>query len=283
MDCAMPSGSSPYPFTAAKFRARSKPIRAAAVASEYMARTVGADPRYARFARNPLYCDGRDGFHVEYGRRAGYHITGELLEYVPRRLELPRAEQLLTRTGAHNWLFEAIMRFAGRRSNVEASLLTVALSLNDKLPPELRRRESDARQIARMAEKYRSEWERRDWHSEAFLERQREKGRLGGLASITSWERRDWHSEAFLERQREKGRLGGLASITSSETARERGHQGGIKSGQKRWSGSDAERKPWEQEGVSRRTYYRRRARQRDKMREAAPTPDPLRILPKAL
>ena len=115
-------------------RSRCKPIRAVAVVAESMARVVGSDPRYARVARNPLYCEGRPGFHVEYGRKAGYHITGELLEYVPSGFELPRAEQLLTRAAAHNWLFDEVMRFAGRHSNLEASLMRVALSLNDTAP-----------------------------------------------------------------------------------------------------------------------------------------------------
>ena len=43
----------------------------------------------------------------------------------------------------------------------------------------------------------------------------------------------------------------------------DRGHKGGIQSGQVRRAGSLSELKPWEKEGISRRTWYRRRDRQR--------------------
>lgn len=69
------------------------------------------------------------------------------------------------------------------------------------------------------------------------------------------WAAHGWHAPAWIERQAARGRLGGIAS------------------GQTRRPGSAAETRPWETEGVSRPTWYRRAARGRlnaDPARDAA-------------
>ena len=59
------------------------------------------------------------------------------------------------------------------------------------------------------------------------------------------WAARGWHCPRWIARQAARGRKGGQAS------------------GRARRPGSNEERRPWEAEGVSRRTWYRRRARER--------------------
>ena len=52
-----------------------------------------------------------------------------------------------------------------------------------------------------------------------------------------------------------------------AEIQRERGRAGGVASGTVRAAGSFEHAKPWEREGVSRATWYRRRAAGRETMR----------------
>ncbi len=65
------------------------------------------------------------------------------------------------------------------------------------------------------------------------------------------WAARGWHCPKWIESRRQRGRIGG------------------VRSGEKRRVGSNEAMKPWEAEGVSRRTWYRRRAQARKVALEA--------------
>ena len=198
---------------------RVEPLRYLADVADYYAHAVGADPAYAGvLAHNPASIY-RSPYTTTWGREEPYALD-QLASVIPFNWAPPSVRQ--TGVGRNVDLFEAGMRWAGRQANASLPVLPALHVANQDFAHPLPRSEVQA--TARSIEKYRKRWAARGWHTPAWMTLQKDRGRVGGLKS--------------------------------GQSKRERGVHG-----PKRKSAAEASNevtRPWEAEGISRRTWYRR-------------------------
>ena len=203
-------------------RARQSPLNQLARVSEYMAELVGADSGYAGvLTHNPMSRAHGPGLRTTWGRREPYQL-GELAEVIPfgwRKPKIPRTD-----AGRNSAIFESLMRWAGSPANAGIAVLAAANVQNDQYrnhplgPLDL----GELAGIAKSVERYRARWAARGWHRPEWIERQRDRGRAGGLRP-------------------KRGKLRASADPDN---------------------GTNETLRPWEAEGVSRAWWYRKRSRQ---------------------
>ena len=187
-------------------------------------------------AHNPA-CRFKSPYRTTWGREAPYTLD-QLATVIPFNWTPPSVRQ--TGVGRNVDLFEAGMRWAGKRANLDLEVLLALMVVNQDSAHPLPLSEVQA--TARSIEKYRKRWSARGWHRPRWLSRQ----------------------AARSAKQTGKARKASAISEGSNESL-----------------------KPWAAEGVSRRTWYRRRraARERgtvpntDKMPPEGGLVLPLRLL----
>ena len=124
--------------------------------------------------------------------------------------------------GRNVTLFSDCMAWAGRPENATTAVLTAATIRNQKFDTPLSAAEVSA--TAKSVERYRAGWSAHGWHTPKWIARQARRGRLGGLKSAGKPKRGSKNASASPD-------------VTNEAT------------------------KPWEAEGISRRTWYSRRAK----------------------
>ena len=194
--------------------ARIEPLRYLANVADYYGHAVGADPGFAGvLAHNPAPRYRQDQFHTTWGRRAPYTLD-QLASVVPFGWEKPAVRQ--TAIGRNLDMFEAGMRWAGRRENAHLPVPPALMAIYDDILALYPKADhaytlAEVQATARKIERYRADWAARGWHSPRWIARQAARGRKGG---------------------------------------RPRLYEPGCE--------------PWTLGGISRRTWERRRARERD-------------------
>ena len=189
--------------------ARIGPLRYLAGIADYYAQAVGADPGYAGvLSHNPTSIDCSP-YRTTWGSREPFTLH-QLASVIPFGWEPPTVRQ--TGMGRNVDLFEAGMKWAGRRANADLPVLPALTVVNQDFAHPLPM--SEVRATARQIEKYRRRWTARGWHCPRWLSRQAARS-----AKQTGKARK---ASAFRE-------------------------------------GSNEALRPWEAEGISRRTWYRRR------------------------
>ena len=155
--------------------ARVEPLRYLANVADYYAHAVGADPSYAGvLVHNPV-SRFKSPFKTIWGREKPYTLD-QLASVIPFNWEPPSVRQ--TGVGRNVDLFEAGMRWAGRRANVDLPVLSALMIVNQgfSFPLPL----SEVRATARSIERYRNRWATRGWHCPRWIARQSARGRKGG-------------------------------------------------------------------------------------------------------
>lgn len=150
-----------------------KPQRLLACVSDWYTKKAGADGGYSGIlSRNPYAGRGGKTF---WGRRKPYSLN-ELAERLPKGYRLlPRP---VSNIGRNVGLFQAMMRFAGRRSNAEVPLFPVCEALNGEFDVPLPL--SEVRSITKSVSRYRSKWLAQGKYRNT--ENQRRRGILSGKA-----------------------------------------------------------------------------------------------------
>ncbi|MYA41156.1 MAG: hypothetical protein F4Z31_05335 [Gemmatimonadetes bacterium] len=163
-------------------------IRAAMIAA------VGGDPGYTgNLTHNPSPAEPLLGWGLstEWGPERPYTL-GELAAGLSVPSGQPyrpaAADDDLAAAGRNTSLFEALMRWAGLRSNLDRPVLDYALAWDSEHNcPRLPRPEVEA--VARSVDKIRARWASRaaadpsSWHRPDWLARCRHNGHKGGIAS----------------------------------------------------------------------------------------------------
>ena len=231
------------------------PLKRYARISEYYAAAVGADAGYtAVLTHNPMEDAQLPGFETHWLRREPYTL-GELAEYIPFGWRRPKPSR--TAAGRNCDVFCHCMRWAGSPANLGAPVLGEAHQVNDGFefpldPPEVAG-------IARSVERYRRRWIKR--------------GQFGpvGDAERTSWGRERGVKSGQARRKRTKERDQAIVqAVVSGQSTHAVAREHGVdQSTIVRVVGRDAPlfacpapltlTRPWEAEGVSRRTWERRR------------------------
>ena len=183
--------------------ARIEPLRFLAEIADYYAHAVGADPAYAGvLAHNPASIF-RSPYKTTWGREAPYTLD-QLASVIPFNWEPPTVRQ--TGVGRNVDLFEAGMRWAGRRVNADLPVLPVLMVVNQDFSHPLP--SSEVHATAKQIEKYRRRWAAHGWHRPRWLSRQAARGRMGGRPRLYEPGREPWTlagvSRATWYRRRER-------------------------------------------------------------------------------
>ena len=170
--------------------ARIEPLRFLTRIAEYYAYAVGADPGYAGvLAHNPASIH-LSPYKTTWGREDPYSFE-QLASVIPFGWEAPVVRQ--TGVGRNVDLFEAGMRWAGRRANAELPVLPALMVVNQEFTHPLPLSEVQA--MARSIEKYRRRWAERGWHCPRWLSKQAARGRKGGRPRLYEPGREPWTLE----------------------------------------------------------------------------------------
>ena len=170
--------------------ARIEALRWLAYVADYFAHAVGADPGYAGvLAHNPMSIY-RSPYQTTWGREEPYTLD-QLASVIPFNWEPPTVRQ--TGVGRNVDLFEAGMRWAGRRANADLPVLAALLTANQEFDYPLPLSEVQA--TARSIEKYRKRWAARGWHCPRWIARQAACGRKGGRPRLYELGREPWTLE----------------------------------------------------------------------------------------
>ena len=170
--------------------AKPEPLLFLAGVAEYYAHAVGADPGYAGvLAHNPMSIY-RSPYKTVWGREERYTLD-ELASVIPFGWEPPKVRQ--TGVGRNCDLFEAGMKWAGRRTNEHLDVLPALLAVNQDFAHPLPLAELQA--TARSIEKYRKRWATRGWHCPRWIAKQAARGRKGGRPRLYEPNREPWALE----------------------------------------------------------------------------------------
>ena len=234
--------------------ARERPLLALARASEFFGQVLEADRAYtAVLTHNPMArAQGRD-LRTTWGRREPYEL-GELARVIPFGWRRPRPSR--TDVGRNCDLFWGLMRWAGSEANLGYDVLAAAVAANQQfeVPLEL----PEVQGIARSVERYRARWIA--------------QGRFYEVEERSAWGRARGHRSGEARRRERAARDAGLvqAVVQGGETFAAVALRLGVHEHTVRhvvcrdaplFGGRPSlrERRPWEDEGLSRATWYRRR------------------------
>ena len=229
------------------------PLKRYARVSEYYAAVVGADAGYtAVLTHNPMEDAQLPGFETHWLSREPYTL-GELAEYIPFGWRRPKVSR--TAAGRNVDVFCHCIRWAGSPANLGAPVLGEAYRFNDgfKFPLD----SPEVAGIGRSVERYRRRWIKR--------------GQFGpvGDAERTSWGRERGVKSGQARRKRTKERDQAIVQAVGSgqsirSVARDHGLrlftvQNVLKRDAPLFARSAplTLTRPWEAEGVSRRTWER--------------------------
>ena len=173
-------------------QARPKPLLHLARIGDYYTETLGADAGYSGvLVHNPAPVCRDDAFRTAWGREEPYSLD-QLAAVIPFGWQAPAVRQ--TGVGRNVDLFEAAMRWAGRRENAHLPVLTALIVANQKLDP-YPLPDSEIAATARKIEAYRKRWSARGWHCPTWIARQSARGvksgkvrRAGSNEALKPWE-----------------------------------------------------------------------------------------------
>ena len=233
--------------------------------SEYYAAAVGADAGYTGvLTHNPMEDAQLPGFETHWLRREPYTL-GELAEYIPFGWRRPKASR--TAAGRNVDVFCHCMRWAGSPANLGAPVLGEAHRANDGLeipldPPEVAG-------IARSVERYRRKWIK--------------QGRFYSQAERTAWGRDRGIKSGLARRKRTQERDRAIIqAVTGGQPMRSAARDHGLThTAVEKIVAREAPlfarpapltaTRPWEAEGVPRRTWYRRRGTSGNRTTQVSP------------
>ena len=193
--------------------ARIEPLRYLAGIGDYYAHAVGADPSYSGvLAHNPasIY---RSPYKTTWGREEPYTLD-QLASVIPFNWEPPTVRQ--TGVGRNVDLFEAGMRWAGRRANADLPVLAALMVVNQEFDHPLPLSEVQA--TAHSIEKYRKRWAARGWHCPRWIARQAARGRKGGRPRLYEPGREPWTLAGVSRRTWYRRRKAALERGTKANT-----------------------------------------------------------------
>lgn len=235
-------------------RARERPIRAFARVSEYYAAAIDADRGYAGIlSHNPMAAAHGPGLVTKWGETEPYALK-TLARVIPfgwRKPPLARTE-----IGRNCDLFASGMKWAGSSRHLE---LPALLALNQDLDYPLD--QAEVAGIARSVERYRRRWIAQgrfvDISPEAVSARQSRRARIGMVKRRAATAERDAAIlEAVLEGQ-------SMRSVAAAHGLNEKAVRHIVARDAPLFASALTttltETCPWDEEGVSRRTWYRRR------------------------
>ena len=203
--------------------ARQRPLKLLARVSEYMGQVVGSDVGYnGVLAHNPMTPDPGQHLKTEWMRKRPYSLD-ELAEVIPFGWKRPTVPR--TAIG-RNWMTVlALLKWAGSPVNQHLPVLPAAMSIY----PQIMASFPGAGHPFPVSE-------------------------VEGIAASVERIRSQWKA---------KGQFGKAGDAERSAWGRRRGLKGGPASGVSRRKGTPLEhdREPWKALGISRRTWYRRRAK----------------------
>ncbi len=235
-------------------QARRAPETYLARVGEYYAAATSADPDFSGLGRNPSHPRA----DTIWGRTEPYSLDG-LANVIPFGWKRPRVPQ--TGIGRNRAMFEAGMMWAGSPANQGLAVLTALHSVRDEVcgafagdhPYTL----AEMAATARFIEKLRDAWERGGWHKPAWIEKQRRVAGIGGEKRRAATADRD---------------AGIVEAVAAGQSMRAVAREHGLaESTVRRLIERDAplfasahtntlsKARPWEAEGVSRATWFRRR------------------------
>ena len=233
--------------------ARDAPLRFLARPSEYFAAFLKADRGYTGvLSHNPMAAGHGPGFITAWGRPEPYGLD-ELGSFVPRGWRIPK--QPSTAIGRNCGLFKDGLRWAGSKKNIELDAESWLLITNQRydvpLPPD------EVRGIARSVERYRDHW--------------KEQGLYYSDAETSAWCRRRGIKSGKVRRSLVKDRDAAIIqSVMSGESQADVAAEVGVAQRTVSyvvsrdlplWAKPNISTAcPWESEGISRRTWYRRMA-----------------------
>ena len=159
-----------------------KPYKYVVRIAEYLTQLLGADGGYnGMLTHNPVYQSDQFATHWgQHGGRSEPYDLYELGQLVPKGYKRPKIA--VSAIGRNCDLFESCMRWAADKRNRDKPVLPYAMQINSMFVPK-GLKYPEVKATAKSVERYRAEWEGRDWHSERFIESRRERGRRGGLKS----------------------------------------------------------------------------------------------------
>ena len=233
--------------------------------SEYYAALLAADAGYTGvLTHNPMKDAQPAGFQTHWLRREPYTL-GELAEFIPLRWRRPKPSR--TAAGRNCDVFARCMRWAGSPANLRVPVWLEAHRVNDGLeipldPPEVAG-------IARSVERYRRKWIK--------------QGKFYSMAERTAWGRERGIKSGEVRRKRTQERDRAivqlaLAGESNSAIARVTGvDEKMVRHVLRRDAplfGRPApltETRPWEREGISKRTWYRQRGTNSERTTQVSP------------
>ena len=221
--------------------------------SEYYAAALGADAGYTGvLTHNPMEDAQLPGFETHWLRREPYTLD-ELAEFVPFGWRRPKVSR--TAPGRNCDVFAHCMRWAGSPANLGSAVFVEAHRVNDGFetpldPPEVAG-------IARSVERYRRKWIQR--------------GKFYSMTERTSWGRERGIKSGEVRRKQTQERDRAIVQLALAGTKqRAIARVTGVDEKMVRHvlrrdvplfdrPASLTETCPWEAEGISRRTWERRR------------------------
>ena len=187
-------------------RARARPLRLLARATEYMAQKVEADPGYGQvLSHNPMVPVASQHLQTDWLRKQPYPLQ-EIAEVVPFGWRRPAVPS--TGIGRNCSLFDAGMKWAGSPANLDVSVLSALMAINAEVARTHDKPPLDAGEvagIARSVERYRRRWvERGQFGKEGDCERSawgQSRGVRSGQArrkdTPLEYDREPWKAEGI--------------------------------------------------------------------------------------
>ena len=227
-------------------QAKENPLKLYSRISEYFGLVLGVDGDNGVLVVNPMSRGHGSGYKTEWMRRRPYPLF-ELSETVPRSWRSPKTPK--THIGRTNALFQTCLKWAGSARNLPLDVLSFALIENEgyNIPLSL----ADVQGVSLSIERYRSKWE--FYTPEEAAAMGRESGRIR-RDRTRARDSRIVQGVMRGEKQADVGVEFGLTQHTISRI---------ICRDLPLWAKPNISTAcPWESEGISRRTWYYRRARQ---------------------
>ena len=172
--------------------ARPFPLAVVGRCSEWLRLQLQADAGFTGvLVANPTHTD----YDTVWLRREAYSLD-ELRSHIPRGWRQPRRPQQ-TDAGRNAALYLCLLRYAGCRDRTDADIRRYAERLYAEIDTRVPHAftSGELLGIVRSVLRYRKEWRSHGWHVPEWIERQRTRGRSNTRVQ-----------------QRQKGRLGGIAS-----------------------------------------------------------------------
>ena len=229
--------------------ARARPLRLLGRVSEFLGEVLEADRGYAQvLSHNPMARPQGPNLSTTWSRREPYELR-EIAEVIPLGWRRPRVSR--TAIGRNCELFYGLMRWAGSPKNLGNDVLAAAVVANQVFDVPLDHGEVAG--IARSVERYRRGWiaQGRFFAEEEKSAWAADRGRRSGLARRQATAVRDGGIvQAVLEGQT-------FAAVARQHALDEQTVRHVVSREAPLFARSP--RRPWEEAGVSRATWYRRR------------------------